>query len=323
MVLAPLVDTTATRRRVEAQLHGGSRDLVGRIFRSALLAALGISLFILTLLLLDIARRGWPVLSEDLRSFLGGELRQQPDDPKQGIFQGLRGSFWIAVFVILFAFPIGIAAAVYLEEYAHRGRMSRFIAVNIRNLAGVPSIVYGILGLTIFVKKTDWLTNGPTTMAAGITVAVLVLPIVIITAAEAIRAVPQSLREGGYGLGATRWDTIRTQVLPYAAPGIITGALLSLARAIGEAAPILVVGAATGRLGRDYGFLDLGQLQDRFTALPIVINEWSSEPNSAGSPVQFQENLAPAASFVLVVIVLALSILAILLRGRFEKRRGS
>ncbi len=324
MALAPLVDTGDIARRVESQLHGGRRDTAGRAFQVALLGALALALAVLVILFIDIARRGWPVLSSDLQSFLAGELRSQPDDAQVGIFQGLRGSFWIGVFVLVFAVPTGIAAAIYLEEYAHHGAISRFIAVNIRNLAGVPSIVYGILGLSLFVKATDFFTKGPSIMAAGMTLAVLVLPVIIITSAEAVRAVPQALREGAYGLGATKWDTIRTQVLPYAAPGIITGSLLSLARAIGEAAPILVVGAITGRLATDHGgFFDVGQLTERFTALPIIINEWSSEADKAGSPVQFQENLAPAAAFVLVLIVLLLSVVAILLRSRFEKRRGT
>ncbi|MEX2292359.1 MAG: ABC transporter permease subunit, partial [Acidimicrobiales bacterium] len=186
---------------------------------------------------------------------------------------------------------------------------------NIRNLAGVPSIVYGILGLTIFVQQLSGLTGGRSLMAAGITLAILVLPIVIITAAEAIRAVPSTLREAAYGVGATRWEVTRGQVLPYAMPGIITGTVLALARAIGEAAPLLLCGAVTGLLPGKQGLLDISQLTDRFTALPIVIADWSRTPRDGFDAI------AAAAIVVMLAIVLAMNTVAILLRTRFEKRR--
>jgi phosphate transport system permease protein len=194
------------------------------------------------------------------------------------------------------------------------------VNVNIRNLAGVPSIVYGILGFTIFTKALRSLTsvgsaNGRTIMSAGLTLAILVLPIVIITASEAVRAVPNALREAGYGVGATRWEVIRTQVLPYAAPGIITGLILSLARALGEAAPLILVGATTGRLASDPSLLDLGQLRERFTALPIVVTEWSKNPQ------QGFDQLAAAAIVVMLAIVVVANTVAILLRNRYEKKR--
>jgi phosphate transport system permease protein len=189
------------------------------------------------------------------------------------------------------------------------------VNVNIRNLAGVPSIVYGILGLTIFVQDLEGLTGGRTLLAAGITLAILVLPIVIITSAEAVRAVPQPLREAAYGVGATRWEVTRSQVLPYALPGIITGTVLAVARAIGEAAPLLLTGAATGLLPGKEGLLDLSQLGDRFTALPIVIAEWARTPREG-----FDE-IAAAAILLMLAIVLALSTVAILLRTRYEKKR--
>ncbi len=214
------------------------------------------------------------------------------------------------------SFPVGIGAALYLEEYASDGRLSRFLDVNIRNLAGVPSIVYGILGLALFVQSMESLTGGRTLIAAGITLAILVLPIVIITSAEAIRAVPQVLREAGYGVGATRWEVTRSQVLPYAVPGIVTGTVLALARAIGEAAPLYLVGAATGLLPGQEGLLDPGQLDERFTALPVVIAEWSRTPREG-----FDE-IAAAAIMVMLVIVLALSTFAILVRNHFEKKRN-
>jgi phosphate transport system permease protein len=217
---------------------------------------------------------------------------------------------------VMFSFPIGIGAALYLEEYSTKGRLARFLDINIRNLAGVPSIVYGILGLTLFVQNFDAFTNGRTLISAGITMAILVLPIVIITSAEAIRAVPQSLREAGYGVGATRWEVTRSHVLPYAVPGVVTGTVLALARAIGEAAPLYLVGAVTGLLPGQEGLLDPGQLDERFTALPVVIAEWSRTPREG-----FDE-IAAAAIIVMLAFVLALNTAAILLRNRFEKKRN-
>jgi phosphate transport system permease protein len=219
------------------------------------------------------------------------------------------------VSVVVLAFPLGLAAAIYLEEYAPDTRFVRFIDVNIRNLAGVPSIVYGILGFAIFVKSMDGLTGGKTVIAAGITLAILVLPIVIITSAEAIRAVPAGIKEAGFGVGATGWEVIRHHVLPYAAPGILTGTVLSLARALGEAAPLILVGAVQNRLGSDPGILDLGALQDRFTAMPMVITTWAGMPQAG-----FRANTA-AAIVVLLVLVLAANASAILLRNRYEKKR--
>jgi phosphate transport system permease protein len=177
--------------------------------------------------------------------------------------------------------------------------------------------VYGIFGLTILVERFSSVTGGRTVIAAGITIAVLVLPIVIITSAEAVRAVPGTLREGGFGLGATRWEVIRTQVLPYAAPGILTGTVLSLARALGEAAPLLLVGAVGERLADNHGFLDLTQLKDPFTALPIAITDWTKRPLNSGF-----FDLSAAAIIVMLVIVLFANSVAIVLRNHFEKKRG-
>lgn len=308
-----LVNAAATAERVRAELRGTRRDLVGGVFRGLLLLSLLFCLAVLGILLADVVTGGWDVLSTRLGDFLNGELRSRAQ--QSGIGQGLRGSFWIGVFTILLAFPIGIAAAIYLEEYAPRSRFTRFIDVNIRNLSGVPSVVYGILGFAIFVKSLDWLTGGKTVMAAGITLAVLVLPIVIITSSEAIRAVPDSLREAGFGVGATRWEVIRHHVLPYAGPGIVTGTILALARALGEAAPLILVGSVQGRLGGTSGWLDLDQLQERFTAMPTIITHWARQPSA-----DFRANTAAAIVVLLVVVLLANSA-AILLRNHFEKRR--
>ncbi|MEO7428097.1 MAG: phosphate ABC transporter permease PstA [Acidimicrobiales bacterium] len=303
----------AATRSVREQLTAGKADVKGIAFKLLLLASLGVSIAVLASLFLDVGTTGATVFTTRAESFLSGGLRTKAD--AAGVFQAIRGTFWIGVFVVGLSFPIGIASAVYLEEYATKGRLARFIDLNIRNLAGVPSIVYGILGLTIFVKQLSGLTGGRSVMAAGITLAILVLPIVIITSAEAVRAVPSTLREAAYGVGATRWEVTRSQVLPYALPGIITGTVLALARAIGEAAPLLLCGAVTGLLPGKDGLLDVSQLHERFTALPIVIADWARTPRAG-----FDE-LAAAAIIVMLLIVLAMNTIAIVLRTRFEKKR--
>lgn len=305
-----------TAARVEDEIFRQGRDLKGAGFRIVLLSALAISVLILVILLVQVFTDGWSVIDNRLGDFMSGTLRSRSTDDKLGISQGLMGSFWIAVFVAVLAFPIGISAAVYLEEYAPRNKMTAIIDIAIRNLAGVPSVVYGLLGLFLFVKTRD---GQSALFAGGVTLAILVLPIVVITAAEAIRAVPSSLREGAYGVGATKWDTIRTQVLPFAAPGILTGTLLSLSRAVGEAAPLILVGAITGRLApRDGSFLGFEQFTDRFTAMPIVIVGWVS---NSGRDEGFSA-AAGAAIVVLLFFVILMNSVAVTLRNRFEKKRG-
>jgi phosphate transport system permease protein len=308
----------AAQRDVRAQLTQGRRDVAGAVFRAVLLLALATSVLILVVLLVDVISGGRTVLTERLGDFLTGSMRSQPSE--SGILQGLRGTFFIGVFTVVIAFPIGIAAALYLEEYANRnGRLARFVDVNIRNLAGVPSVVYGILGFTIFVKALGGITGpdagGRSVVSAGLTLAILVLPIVIITSAESLRAVPQGLREAGYGVGATRWEVVRDHVLPYAAPGILTGTVLALARALGEAAPLILVGATTGYLTSGDSFA-LDSLRERFTAMPILITTW------AGRPGEEWEAVTAAAIVVLLAVVLLANAVAILLRNRFEKKRA-
>jgi phosphate transport system permease protein len=303
-----------TPEAVRGRLTGSKADVAGLTFRGLLRIALALALLVLAVLLFDVWTDGSSVLFDRFSGFLSGTLQSRPE--VAGIAQGLRGSFWIGVFVVVFAFPLGIGAALYLEEYAARSRLTRIIDVNIRNLAGVPSVVYGILGFTIFVKSLGGVTGGRSVIAGGITLAILVLPVVIITSAEAVRAVPRGLREAGFGVGATRWEVVRDHVLPYAAPGILTGTVLSLARALGEAAPLILVGAVTGRLGDNPGVLDLGSLDSRFTAMPNVITSWAGQPDPG-----FRQNTA-AAIIVLMAIVLVANSVAILLRNRFEKKRG-
>jgi len=301
------------REAVRSRLESRKFDYTGLFVRTALFGALAFTVLILLVLLVTIARDGLDVLTSRPSSFVQGTLRSLPSEA--GIHQGLRGTFWIGVFVVFFGFPLGIAAAIYLEEYAKRNRFTRFIDINIRNLAGVPSIVYGILGFAIFVKSLGSFTGGRTVIAAGITLAILVLPIVIITAAEAIRAVPSGLKEASFGVGATKWETVRHHILPYAAPGILTGTVLSLARALGEAAPLILVGAVTNSLGSDPGLLDVGSLKERFTAMPSVITTWAGEAQGG-----FKSNTA-AAILILMAIVLVANGAAIYFRNRFEAKR--
>jgi phosphate transport system permease protein len=307
------------RETIQASVKSSSVDVGGTTFKYSLLATLLITLLILAVLLFDVVVEGWDVLSTDLWGFLQGTLRSRSDDPLIGVHQGLYGSFWIAVFVAVLAFPMGIAAAIYLDQYAPRNRFTNTLELAIRNLAGVPSVVYGLLGLFLFVE-TAWiadLTGGRSTVSAGLTLAILVLPIVIITSQEAFRSVPAGLKEGAYGVGSTKWQMIRTQMLPYAAPGILTGTLLSMARAIGEAAPLILIGAVTGGMTQNPNLLDVSALKDRFTAMPIIITSWTQ--NSGRDP-GFNTDAA-AAIVVLLVFVLLLNMAAILLRNRFEKRR--
>ncbi|MDQ3957497.1 MAG: phosphate ABC transporter permease PstA [Actinomycetota bacterium] len=303
--------SVAARGAVEQSLRGRRFDVRSRLFESALLLALLLSLLILLVLLYDVFRGGVSVLTERGGDFLNQDLSPLPQTA--GVRQGIQGSFLMMLFVVSLAFPVGIGAAVYLEEYARDTRFTRFVNVNIRNLAGVPSIVYGILGFSIFVGTLGGLTGGRSVMAGGLTLAVLVLPIVIITTAEALRAVPQSIREAGYGVGATRWEVVRSHVLPSAAPGILTGTVLSLSRALGETAPLLLVGAVTGFLATgDQGFFE--QLQGQFTALPTIVFTWARQPNAT-----FRE-LTSAAIIVLLGVILVANAAAIVLRNRYDRR---
>lgn len=307
---------TSSPELVRQRLQGRKLDIAGFVFRLMLLATLFVTLMLLAVLLLDVVTGGWSVLTTRLGDFLTGKLGISAT--RSGISQGLRGTLFIGLFVVLIAFPLGVGAAIYLEEYAPHSRLTRLIDVNIRNLAGVPSVVYGLLGFAIFVKALRSITgpeaNGATVISAGLTLAILVLPIVIITSAEAIRAVPDSLREAGFGVGATRWEVVRSHVLPYAGPGILTGTVLSLARALGEAAPLILVGATTGFLTEGDGY-NLASLQERFTAMPIVIFTW------AGRPQQGFRSATAAAIVVLLAVVLLANTVAILLRNKYEKRR--
>ena len=303
--------TVSTADIVAQSLHGRRLDWKSVVFHAFLLLTLFLSLAFLLTLLADVVGDSITVFQERGTSFLTTGLSSIAS--RAGVWQGIIGSLLLMMFVAVIAFPLGIGAAVYLEEYASDTRLTRVINVNIRNLAGVPSVVYGILGLVIFVKLLGGFTGGKSVIAAGITLAILVLPIVIITSAEALRAVPDSIREAGYGVGATRWEVIRSHVLPSAAPGILTGTVLSLSRALGETAPLIVIGAITGFLA--FGDQSFGEmLQGRFTALPMVIFGWARQPSA-----DFRE-LTSAAIVVLLVVILAANAAAILLRNRYERK---
>lgn len=299
---------------VARELKGTRLDVKGLIFQAMLLLSLLVSLSILLILLMEVVSSGMSVIRERGTEFLGARL-SVVTAATAGVGQAVQGSLIIAAIVALIAFPLGIGAAVYLEEYAEDTRFNRFINVNIRNLAGVPSIVYGILGLTIFVQLLSRMTGGESVIAGGLTIAVLVLPIVIITSAEALRAVPYSIREAGIGVGATKWEVIRSHVLPAAAPGILTGTILSISRAIGETAPLLVVGAATGFLATG-GASFYEQLYEPrgYTTLPTVVFRWASLPST-----DFRA-LTSAAIIVLLAVVLTANAAAIILRNRYERK---
>jgi phosphate transport system permease protein len=287
-------------------------DWMGLAFHGVLLLSLLVSLLILLTLIVDVVGRGAPVLAERGLDFLTSPTSSRP--AQAGVAQGIFGTLMMAALVALLAFPIGILTAIYLEEYASDSRLTRLINVNIRNLAGVPSVVYGLLGLAIFVIALRDVTGGRSMIAGGITLAILVLPIVIITSAEAIRSVPRSLREAGYGVGASRWEVTRLLVLPSAAPGILTGTVLSLSRALGETAPLILAGAVLG--GFSTGSKDIvEQIFGRYTVLPVTIFDWARRPQA-----DFRE-LTAAAIVVLLVVTLLANAIAIYLRNRYEGAR--
>lgn len=275
------------------------RRLTGTIFLGACMAAIGLLLIALVALLVDILAKGVPWL--DVGFLTGVPSRRAAS---AGILPALVGSLEIGLMTGLISFPIGVGAAIYLEEYARDNFVTRVLRTNISNLAGVPSIIYGIFGLAIFVRAMGL---GRSPLAAALTLALLIMPIVIIATIEALRAVPDSQREGAYALGATRWQTVRGSVLPAAAPGIVTGVILAMARAIGEAAPIIVIGAAAF-----VTFLPT-PLQEGFSILPIQVYQWAQRPQA-----DFQ-GIAAATILVLLILMVILNGLAIVVRNRLAR----
>ncbi len=253
-------------------------------------------------------------------TFISRAQSSRPDDA--GVRAAIKGSLWTILVTVLFAFPVGVGAAIYLEEYAQDTRLNRAIQTNINNLAGVPSIIYGMLGLTVFVRAMEQVTSGAvfglasdasasgrTILSAGLTLGLLILPVIIINAQEAIKAVPDSLRQSSYGLGASKWQTIRYHVLPGCFDRIMTGTILAVSRAIGETAPMVVVGAST------LVTLDPTGPFSKFTTLPIQIYQWTARPQA-----EFR-NAAAAAILVLLVLLLTLNATAILLRNHYARKR--
>ena len=281
--------TTLNRRKVKNAL-----------FSLLALAAIFISMVTLAGLLIYLVGRGGSSLDTQ---FLTSSPSRIP--AKAGILPALVGTLWVTLLVALITLPIGIGAAIYLEEYAGRGRIARLLKINISNLAGVPSIVYGIFGLAIFVRGLDL---GRTVFAASLTLSLLILPVVIISSAEALKAVPPSQREAAYALGATRWQVIRRALLPAAAPGILTGIVLAVARAVGETAPLILIGAVTF-----VTFVPTNPFEDKYTVLPIQIFNWANRPQEA-----FLE-ISAAAILVLIALMLLLNGAAIYLRARLSR----
>jgi phosphate transport system permease protein len=275
------------------------RKLTGTIFYGACMFAIGVVLLALVMLLFDVLVRGLPWLDAQ---FVTGVPSRRPANA--GILPALVGSFEVGLIVGVLAFPIGVAAAIYLTEYASDGWVNRLLQTNISNLAGVPSIIYGILGLAVFVRLMGF---GSSILSAGLTLTLLILPVVIIASIEALKAVPGAQREGAYALGATRWQMVRGSVLPAAAPGIMTGIILAMARAIGEAAPLILIGA--------FAFVTFlpNPLSGGYTVLPIQIFDWARRPQADFA------GIAAAAIIVILLLMLALNALALIVRVRLSR----
>ena len=272
----------------------------GRVLRALALGATLFGLAALAVLLGQVLVEGVPWLSSDLLTEYPSRIAD-----RAGLKAALVGTFWLMLVTAAVAVPVGVGAAVYLEEYAAPGRVLRLVTLNIANLAGVPSVIYGVLGLAVFVRVLGF---GASFVSGGVTLALLVLPVIVIATQEALRSIPAGVRESAYALGATRWQVVRAHLLPLAAPGALTGIILALSRAIGETAPILVVGAATF-----LAFLPATPL-DAFSALPVQIYNWASRPQD-----EFR-GLAAAGILVLLAVLLLMNGLAIWLRDRAERR---
>ena len=294
--------------QVERTLPTGRRGVAGRKYRAqgflvVSVAATLLGIAVLFILLVTMVVEGGGALFRDFPHFFTSPASRFFE--QSGIKIAFMGTLWMMAFTALFTFPIGLGAAVYLEEYAPRHWLTRLIQINITNLAGVPSIVYGILGLAVFVRA---MALDRSIMSGALTMSLLIMPIIIITAQEALRTVPLSMRQASYALGATRWQTVWHIVLPQAFPGVLTGTILALSRGIGETAPLIMVGALTY-----VAFTPTSPL-DPFVALPIQIFNWTTRPQEG-----FRE-VAAAGIIVLLVMLLAMNSLAIFLRNRFQKR---
>lgn len=284
------------------------KRLYGRMFVGICVLSTLVGVVALLVLVADLAYESWGWLTLEFLTYPPSRFPENylPGGRGAGIYPALVGSILLIVLTAIFTVFLGVGAAIYLEEYAADTRLSRFIEANISNLAGVPSIVYGLLGLAIFVRAGGL---GSSLLAGALTLTLLILPIVIVSAQEAIRAVPDSRRQAAYGVGATKWEVTRDVVLPSAIPGIMTGTILSLSRAIGETAPILMVGAATSM------FVPPDSLSSPFAAMPMQIFDWARLPQA-----EFQ-HIAAAGSVVLLAVLLLMNATAIVIRNRYDTRQ--
>lgn len=276
------------------------RMILNQLFKGLFLAATLLALLVLIILLYRIISQGYSHLSWNFITEFASRFPEQA-----GIKAALVGSLWLMAVVAPTSLILGVGSAIYLEEYARQNKITNFIRVNIANLAGVPSIVFGLLGLTIFVRA---LALGNSVLAAGFTMSLLILPVIIVASQEAIRSVPGELRDASLGMGATKWQTIVKIILPAAIPGILTGGILALSRAIGETAPLIVIGIPV-----IIQFLPSG-VMDTFTALPMQIYDWSSRPQQ-----EFQI-VAAAGIIVLMAVLLFMNSIAVFIRNKYHKR---
>lgn len=276
------------------------RAIIDKVFHALVLLSCAVAIVALVVLLFDVFRKGMGWLD---MQFLMSFPSRFPE--RAGIASALSGTLWVTAITALLTFPIGVATAIFLEEYAPKSRLMNFIDINIANLAGVPSIVYGILGLAAFVRT---MALGRSILAGALTMTLLVLPIMIIASREAIRSVPNSLRLGFLAMGATKWQTIRHIVLPAALSSIFTGSILTVSRAIGETAPLIMIGALS------FVAFTPQSPMDSFTVLPIQIYSWVSRPQEEFS------NLAAAAIIILLAVLLSMNAISVWLRNRYEKR---
>lgn len=291
---------TASPRSERYRPRIGARHTLSTIWRAIFFGSTALAVVLLGMLLYSILVPGVSWLSWHLITNMPSRIPE-----KAGMNSAIWGSFWVVLGSGAMSFVLGLGTAIYLEEYAAQNRWTAFVQTNISNLAGVPSIVYGLLGLVVFV---DWMRMGRSLLAGALTIGLLILPIVVIAAREAIRAVPRSLRQASYGLGATKWQTIRHHVLPAAFPGILTGMILSMSRAIGETAPLIVVGGASQVLYRPDSPLS------SFMVMPLQIFNWT------GRPQEEFEHLAAAAIIVLMIVLLVMNSVAIALRYYFGRK---
>jgi phosphate transport system permease protein len=298
--------TSQVKRRGDSDFKASMSTRYGLDWAFTVLVTVAalIGIIVLVVLLVDVTRDGSSMLSLNFLTSFPSQIFPE----NGGIYPALIGSLWLLGLTALISVPLGLGAAVYLEEYAQDTRINRIVEVNISNLAGVPSVIYGLLGLGIFVQLLAPVTGGTSVLTGALTLSLLILPVIIVATREALRSIPASIREGGYALGATKWEVIRSHLLPMALPGALTGIILALSRAIGEAAPLLVIGVSL------YQTYVTSGPRDGFMALPTQIYDWISRPEQI-----FQDSAAAGIVVIMVVLLLTNSV-AIVLRNRYQRR---